>query len=70
MTTPKVQQYNKKNAYPAFTLFALCKGLNSGKPLEKPCPNCFANYAELRKNLIFTSPLFTVFGLQKVFTLC
>ena len=21
--------------------FVLCKGLNSGKPLEKPCPNCF-----------------------------
>ena len=21
--------------------FVLCKGLNSGKPLEKSCPNCF-----------------------------
>jgi len=42
MVAPKVQQYSPKNSYPAFTLFALCKGLNSGKPLEKPCPNCFA----------------------------
>ena len=42
MVAPKVQQYSPKNDYPAFTLFALCKGLNSGKPLEKPCPNCFA----------------------------
>ncbi|MBS0646495.1 MAG: hypothetical protein JSR97_07890 [Verrucomicrobia bacterium] len=42
MVAPKVQQFNVKNSYSAFTLFALCKGLNSGKPLEKPCPNCFA----------------------------
>tara|TARA_B100000508_G_scaffold138542_1_gene134854 strand:+ start:10969 stop:11415 length:447 start_codon:yes stop_codon:yes gene_type:complete len=27
--------------YGSNDLFILSKGLNSGKPLEKPCPNCF-----------------------------
>ncbi|MBN8832968.1 MAG: hypothetical protein J0H76_01195 [Sphingobacteriales bacterium] len=59
MTIPKIQQYSPKNSYPAFTLFALCKGLNSGKPLEKPCPNCFAIFCrneeefDLYKSVIY-----------------
>jgi hypothetical protein len=28
-----------ENGKPHF--FVLCKGLNSGKPLQVPCPNCF-----------------------------
>lgn len=59
MVAPKVQQYSSKNLYPAFALFALCKGLNSGKPLEKPCANCFAilcrnaEEKEFYKSLLF-----------------
>lgn len=41
MKTPKIYTYSPKNATTAFDLYALSKGLNSGKPLEKPCPNCF-----------------------------
>ncbi|MFV0378323.1 MAG: DUF6943 family protein [Mangrovibacterium sp.] len=33
--------YNPKNQTSEFEFYALSKGLNSGKPLEKPCPNCF-----------------------------
>lgn len=36
--------------------FILNKGLNSGKPLEKPCPNCFvitAQSKESRESLFF-----------------
>ena len=32
--------------YSSNALFILSKGLNAGKPLAKPCPNCFA--VELR----------------------
>ena len=28
--------------YSAHVLFVLSKGLNAGKPLAQPCPNCFA----------------------------
>ena len=28
--------------YSAHVLFILSKGLNAGKPLAQPCPNCFA----------------------------
>ena len=33
--------YNPKNQINQFEIYVLCKGLNSGKPLEMPCPNCF-----------------------------
>jgi hypothetical protein len=43
MFTFSVQSFNqttfKSTLQPQF--FILNKGLNSGKPLEKPCPNCF-----------------------------
>ena len=41
MKTPKIYTYSPKNATTEFELYALSKGLNSGKPLETPCPNCF-----------------------------
>lgn len=41
MKTPKIYTYSPKNQKSAFDLYALSKGLNSGKPLENPCPNCF-----------------------------
>ena len=33
--------YNPKNDFSQPHFYILCKGLNSGKPLLKPCPNCF-----------------------------
>ena len=33
--------YNPDKEYSGFYFFILNKGLNSGKPLKNPCPNCF-----------------------------
>lgn len=41
MRTPKIYTYNPKNPTSEFEFYALSKGLNSGKPLTEPCPNCF-----------------------------
>jgi hypothetical protein len=32
--------YSATNNRPPFSFYILCKGLNSGKPLQEPCPNC------------------------------
>lgn len=42
MHKPQIKQYSPKNPQSEFQFYALCKGLNSGKPLDNPCPNCFA----------------------------
>ena len=51
MQQPKIYTYNPKNQKSEFEFYALSKGLNSGKPLDLPCPNCFViscrNTAEL-----------------------
>ena len=36
-----LQTYNPAKKYAGFHFFVLNKGLNSGKPLLEPCPNCF-----------------------------
>ena len=36
-----LQSYNPAKKYAGFHFFVLNKGLNSGKPLSEPCPNCF-----------------------------
>ncbi|MBN9294593.1 MULTISPECIES: DUF6943 family protein [Chryseobacterium group] len=41
MKAVKIFTYNPKNPQSEFEFYALCKGLNSGKPLDIPCPNCF-----------------------------
>ena len=41
MKAVKIIIYNPKNQKSDFEFYALSKGLNSGKPLENPCPNCF-----------------------------
>lgn len=41
MYTPKIYTYNPKNQKSDFEFYTLSKGLNSGKPLDAPCPNCF-----------------------------
>ncbi|PHR48031.1 MAG: hypothetical protein COA32_05760 [Fluviicola sp.] len=40
MLNQKIKTY-KGGRYETKDLFILSKGMNSGKPLEKPCPNCF-----------------------------
>ncbi len=36
-----LQSFNPAKKYAGFHFFVLNKGLNSGKPLLEPCPNCF-----------------------------
>ena len=46
--------YNPAKKYAGFHFFVLNKGLNSGKPLLDPCPNCFVcscNTEEEKENL-------------------
>lgn len=48
--------------YSSSVLFILSKGLNAGKPLSKPCPNCFAvsfeNSQEVERFKSFCTVLF------------
>jgi len=37
----KITTYSPDQKRSAFAFFILNKGMNSGKPLEHPCPNCF-----------------------------
>lgn len=41
MKAVKIFTYNPKNQKSEFEFYTLSKGLNSGKPLDTPCPNCF-----------------------------
>lgn len=63
MKTPKIYTYSPKNATTAFEFYALSKGLNSGKPLEKACPNCFVIYCRNAEELDQYRTL--LFGLWK-----
>lgn len=44
-----------KTVYEGYHLFILSKGMNAGKPLDKPCPNCFVLLAkdETEKNYFY-----------------
>ena len=37
----KITTYSPDQARSPFAFFILNKGMNSGKPMENPCPNCF-----------------------------
>lgn len=39
--TFQMTSFNSAKKYADFHFFVLNKGLNSGKPLTEPCPNCF-----------------------------
>ena len=41
MQLPVIYTHNPKHSINDFAIFILCKGLNSGKPLDQPCPNSF-----------------------------
>ena len=63
MKTPKIYTYSPKKSTTEFDLYALSKGLNSGKPLEKSCPNCFVISCRNAEELDQYSTL--LFGLWK-----
>ncbi|MBK6813849.1 MAG: hypothetical protein IPG82_00005, partial [Saprospiraceae bacterium] len=58
LCTVKNSHIQSKNQTSDFDVYILCKGLNSGKPLEKPCPNCFYVPAKIQMIWIFTKPFF------------
>ena len=37
----KITTYSPDQKRSLFAFFILNKGMNSGKPMEHPCPNCF-----------------------------
>lgn len=41
MSTFQIKTHQPGHTYAKPHFFILNKGLNSGKPLDKPCPNCF-----------------------------
>jgi len=64
MKAVKIITYNPKNQKSDFEFYALSKGLNSGKPLDAPRPNCFVISCRNAQELdIYRSLLF---GLWKV----
>jgi hypothetical protein len=42
----QIKTYQTKRSYDELSLFVLSKGLNAGKPLTQPCPNCFVITAQ------------------------
>lgn len=46
MKTYLIKTHRLENEYKKPHFFILSKGLNSGKPLVKPCPNCFVCITE------------------------
>jgi hypothetical protein len=41
MKTLKIKTYKLNSTHDSNHFFLLSKGYNAGKPLDKPCPNCF-----------------------------
>lgn len=61
MHTPKIFTYSPKNPQTKFEFYALSKGLNSGKPLDVPCPNCYVISCLNAKEMdIFSTLLFSL----------
>lgn len=46
MKTIKIKTFNMNSSLNFPHFFLLSKGYNAGKPIEKPCPNCFIVTAE------------------------
>lgn len=49
MQLPVITCYNPTKSYPDDSFYILCKGINSGRPMDKPCPNCFVAMCESRE---------------------
>jgi len=63
MKAVKIITYNPKNQKSDFEFYALSKGLNSGKPLDSPSPNCFVISCRSAEEMDFYRSL--LFGLWK-----
>ncbi len=56
MSNFEIKTHQIGRVYNAPHFFILSKGLNSGKPLDKPCPNCFVittSTEETRESLYY-----------------
>jgi len=56
MSTFEIKTHRTGRTYSEPHFFILSKGLNSGKPMPEPCPNCFVittNSEDLRKSLFY-----------------
>jgi hypothetical protein len=55
MQTLKIKCYRMNDSVNEYHFFILSKGLNSGKPMNQPCPNCFVCFAdnEAEKDRLF-----------------
>ncbi len=61
MNTYKIKTHSSKNKISNPHFFILNKGMNSGKPLENPCPNCYVLFADTEEEKEFYYWL--IFGL-------
>jgi len=46
MKTIRIKTFNMNSHLDSHHFFILSKGYNAGKPMDKPCPNCFIVTAE------------------------
>lgn len=46
MQFPIIKYYNPSIDKPTFCYYILCKGLHSGRPMDKPLPNCYIAICE------------------------
>ena len=62
----KITTYTPDQKRSPFAFFILNKGMNSGKPMEQPCPNCFTFHAltQEEKDLYY----WLCFGMWKAHT--
>ena len=51
MSTFQIKTHQIGRTYTAPHFFILNKGLNSGKPLDEPCPNCFVITATTKSKI-------------------
>ncbi len=62
----KITTYGPDQSRTPYAFFILNKGMNSGKPMEHPCPNCFTFHASTQdeKDLYY----WLCFGMWKAHT--
>ena len=56
MSTFEIRTHQPGRSYSGPHFFILCKGLNSGRPMPEPCPNCFVvttSSDDLRESLFY-----------------
>jgi len=56
MSTFEIKTHQTGRIYSGPHFFMLNKGLNSGRPMQEPCPNCFVittNSEDLRESLFY-----------------